>query len=97
MVKQYFVYILSNDTNTVTYTGLTNNLVRRVFEHKNKLTKGFTAKYKIHKLVYYEICMDIESAILREKQIKAGSRKKKVTLSENMNKDWIDLYENLSG
>ena len=95
MDKQYFVYIMSNNTNTVTYTGFTNNLTRRIYEHKNELIKGFTTKYKIHKLVYYEVYMDSESAILREKQIKAGSRKKKVALIENMNKDWVDLYENL--
>jgi putative endonuclease len=86
---------MSNNTNTVTYTGVTNNLARRVFEHKNKLIKGFTNKYKINKLVYYETCIDIESAILREKNIKAGSRKKKVTLIKNMNKEWVDLSENL--
>ena len=95
MDKQYFVYIMSNNSNTVTYTGFTNNLVRRVYEHKNELIKGFTTRYKIHKLVYHEFSEDAESAILREKQIKAGSRKKKAALIENMNKEWIDLYENL--
>jgi putative endonuclease len=95
MNKQYYLYIMSNDTNTVTYTGITNNLYRRIYEHKNKLVKGFTSKYNINKLVYYEICTDIESAILREKQIKAGSRKKKVTLISSINKDWHDLYEEL--
>ena len=92
---QYYVYIMSNDSNTVTYTGITNNLYRRIYEHKNKLEKGFSSKYNINKLVYYEVCGDVESAILREKQIKAGSRKKKVTLINSMNKDWHDLYEEL--
>ena len=66
MDRDCYVYIMANDKNTVTYTGITNNLVRRVFEHKNKLTKGFTDKYKINKLVYYEICTGSESAIIRK-------------------------------
>jgi putative endonuclease len=67
MDKQYYVYIMTNDTNTVTYTGVTNDLLRRVNEHKNELIKGFTAKYNINKLVYYEVGESIESCILREK------------------------------
>jgi len=67
MTMQYYVYIMANKTNTVTYTGVTNDLYRRIDEHKNKLLKGFTARYKIDKLVYYESCEDIESVILREK------------------------------
>ncbi len=86
---------MANDTNTVTYTGVTNNLHKRVYEHKNKLIKGFTCNYNINKLVYYEICQDVKSAIFREKQIKAGSRKNKVALISNMNNNWHDLYEGL--
>lgn len=86
---------MSNDRNTTIYTGVTNDLKRRVFEHKDGLIKGFTKKYNITKLVYYEVTDNIESAILREKQIKNGSRKKKVDLINNMNKSWDDLYENL--
>jgi putative endonuclease len=93
MVKQYFVYIMANDTNTVTYTGVTNDLLRRIYEHKNKLIKGFTAKYNINKLVYYEMGESIESCILREKQIKSWSRKAKVALINKMNPDWRDLSE----
>jgi putative endonuclease len=86
---------MTNNTNTVTYTGVTNDLYRRIYEHKNKLVKGFTAKYKINKLVYYEVGEDIESAILREKQIKSWSREDKVKLVNTMNKDWHDLYGEL--
>ena len=95
MDKQYYVYIMTNSTNTVTYTGVTNDLIRRVYEHKNKLTEGFTTQYNINKLVYYEICENAESAILSEKQIKSWSRKDKVELVNTMNKDWHDLYGEL--
>ena len=95
MDKQYYVYIMTNSTNTVTYTGVTNDLYRRIYEHKDKLGVGFTARYNIKKLVYYEVCQNIESAILREKQIKSGSRKDKVELVNMMNQDWHDLYEEL--
>ena len=97
MDQQYYIYIyiLTNKNNTVLYTGVTNDLVRRVNEHKNKLSKGFTNKCNINKLVYYEIFTDPESAILREKQIKAGSRKKKILLIESMNTGWIDLYSSI--
>ena len=95
MDEQYYVYIMSNDTNTVTYTGVTNNLYRRIYEHKNKLGGGFTAKYHIEKLVYYEICQNIECAIIREKQIKSWSRNSKVALINTINKDWHDLYGEL--
>jgi putative endonuclease len=90
--RQYYVYLLTNFANTVIYTGVTNNLGRRVFEHKNKQALGFTAKYNINKLVYYEITNDINEALKREKQLKAGSRKKKIELIEKMNKSWDDLY-----
>ena len=95
MSKQYYVYIIANNTNTVTYTGVTNDLRKRIYEHKNKLAKGFTKKYNITKLVYYEIFNDAINAITREKQIKAGSRKKKLNMVNSMNKNWEDLYHKL--
>jgi len=95
MDQQYYVYIMSNSTNTVTYTGVTNNLHRRIYEHRNKLGGGFTTKYHIKKLVYYEVYQDIENAILREKQIKSWSRRNKVKLVNAMNQDWHDLYGEL--
>jgi len=94
MDKQYYVYILTNKNNTVLYTGVTNDLLRRVYEHKAKLVKGFTKKYNIDKLVYYEVFDDIYNAISREKQIKAGSRQKKIDLINGMNETWKDLYPN---
>ena len=95
MSKQYYVYIMTNSRNTVVYTGVTNDLKRRVYEHKEKLVSGFTRKYNITKLVYYEVFKDIENAILREKQIKAGSRQSKIDLICGMNEEWRDLYEEL--
>jgi len=95
MNKQYYVYIMTNKNNTVLYTGVTNNLKRRIYEHKAKLVKGFTEKYNITKLVYYEIFEDSYNAIAREKQIKGGSRQKKIDLVNSMNKDWKDLYSDL--
>lgn len=95
MESLYYIYILTNQNNNVLYTGITNDLVRRVYEHKNKLCQGFTKKYNINKLVYYESCSDVLSAISREKQIKAGSRKKKVLLIESMNNMWVDLYSSI--
>jgi putative endonuclease len=86
---------MANRHNTVLYTGLTNNLQERVYEHKEKLVEGFTKKYNLNKLVYYEVFEDIENAILREKQIKSGSKAKKITLIESINKDWKDLYPTL--
>jgi putative endonuclease len=86
---------MTNKNNTVLYTGVTNNLIKRVYEHKEKLVGGFTQKYKICKLVYFEIFDDIYSAISREKQIKAGSRKKKIELIQGINKNWRDLYYEL--
>ena len=77
------------------YTGVTNDLKRRVFEHKNKLIKGFTEKYQVNKLIYYEVAPSIESAILREQQIKGGSRNDKIQLVNTMNKEWRDLYDEL--
>ena len=77
------------------YVGVTNNLKRRVYEHKEKLVDGFTKKYNLIKLVYYEVFDDIENAILKEKQLKGGSRQKKIELVNSMNKEWRDLYEEL--
>jgi putative endonuclease len=87
--------MMTNSKNTVLYVGVTNDLIRRVYEHKEKLADGFTRKYNITKLVYYEVFEDIENAILREKQIKAGSRQKKVQLINGMNREWHDLYDEL--
>jgi putative endonuclease len=95
MNKQYYVYIMTNDTNTTTYTGVTNDLYRRTYEHKNKLVEGFTKKYNINKLIYFEMCEDIESVIIREKQIKSWTRKLKVALINTMNPRWTDLSINL--
>jgi len=97
MSKQYYVYIMTNKRNTVLYTGVTNELRKRVYEHKEKLVDGFTKKYNIIKLVYYEIFQDPENAIMREKHLKAGSRQKKIDLINQLNKEWRDLYEQLWG
>ena len=86
---------MTNKNNHVLYTGMTNNLKRRVYEHKEKLINGFTKKYNVTKLVYYEVFDDPASAIVREKQIKGGSRQKKIDLINNMNSEWTDLYESL--
>jgi len=95
MNQQYYVYIITNKNNTVLYTGVTRNLIKRVYEHKNKLTKGFSKRYNLDKLVYYEIFEDSFNAISREKQIKAGSRKRKIELINEFNPDWLDLYDKL--
>ena len=84
-----------NKRNGTLYTGVTSDLIKRVYEHKNKLVDGFTKRYGIDKLGYYEIFSDINLAIQREKQIKAGSRENKIKLIESMNPDWKDLYEEL--
>ncbi|MCQ1529098.1 GIY-YIG nuclease family protein [Lutispora saccharofermentans] len=89
----YYVYILTNYSNKVLYTGVTNNLERRVYEHKNKLVKGFTEKYNVHKLVYFDSTTDVKVAIAREKQIKGWTRLKKIELIESMNPEWKDLSE----
>ncbi len=93
--KQFYVYILANKRNGTLYVGITNNLIRRVSEHKSKLIKGFTSKYNVDKLVYYEVYDDSYNAINREKQIKGGSRNKKIELIEKGNKNWDDLYYQL--
>ena len=89
----YYVYLMTNYTNTVVYTGVTNNLERRVFEHKNKLQKGFTQRYNIKKLIYFETTSNIISAIEREKQIKGWTRQKKNELVNTTNPKWNDLSE----
>ena len=92
MSKEYYIYLLTNKHNNVLYTGVTNDLVRRIYEHKNKLQKGFTEKYNVDRLVYYEIYADIVEAIRREKQIKGWSRTKKNDLINQLNPEWKDLY-----
>jgi putative endonuclease len=88
---QYYVYILTNSHNTVLYIGVTGNLPRRLYEHRNGLVEGFTKKYNVHKLVYYENTSDVYSAISREKQLKKWRREKKNQLIEMMNPQWRDL------
>jgi putative endonuclease len=95
MDRNYCVYILTNESNTVLYTGVTNDLKRRVYEHKEKMVEGLTKKYNVNKLVYFEFGKDIEGAILREKQIKDGSRQKKIDLVNSLNREWRDLYYDL--
>jgi putative endonuclease len=91
------VYILASKKNGTTYVGVTSNLFKRVWEHKNDITEGFTKRYKVHTLVHYEVCPSMNAAIFREKQIKAGSRKKKIYLIETKNSQWLDLYDDLVG
>lgn len=93
--KRGYVYILSNTRNTVLYTGVTSNLVKRIYEHKNKMVDGFTKKYNLQKLVYYEVFDDIPNAIIREKQIKGWLRSKKISLIDNFNLEWVDLYSTI--
>ncbi|MBQ9682368.1 MAG: GIY-YIG nuclease family protein [Neisseriaceae bacterium] len=95
MEKQGFVYILANHHNTVLYTGVTNDLIRRVYEHKNKFVEGFSKKYNVDKLVYYEVGDSILAAIEREKQIKKRSRTYKEQLITQFNPHWEDLYEKI--
>ena len=91
MEKHYYVYIMTNRHNDVLYTGVTNDLTRRVYEHKSGEVGGFTSRYKINKLVYYEAFDSIAEAIVREKRIKGGSRMNKIRLVDRMNEDWMDL------
>ena len=95
MHEHYYIYILTNRWNKVLYIGVTNDLKRRVYEHKNGQGSKFTKKYNVHKLVYYEVFDDPENAIWREKQIKAGSRKKKEALINDFNPNWKDLYDEI--
>ncbi|MBV6421535.1 MAG: hypothetical protein DAHOPDDO_02810 [Ignavibacteriaceae bacterium] len=93
-MKDYYIYIMTNKSKTL-YTGMTNNLNRRVYEHKNKLIEGFTKKYNIDKLIYFELFNNPKDAIRREKQIKGWIRKKKIELIESMNPEWKDLSEGI--
>lgn len=95
MQKYYCVYIITNTANTVLYTGVTGNLLGRIYHHKNKTVSSFSSKYNLNKLVYYEVFEDVKEAISREKQIKAGSRKKKLELINNFNPECEDLYDSL--
>jgi len=90
-MNDYYVYILTNQNNHVMYIGVTNNLRRRVYEHKMGLYEGFTKKYRVHKLVYFESCHDVKAAIQREKQLKGWSREKKNSLVMSQNPEWKDL------
>ena len=95
MDKQPAVYILANRRNGTLYAGVTSNLVKRVWDHKNDLVEGFTRRYAVHMLVYYELLDTMDAAITREKQIKAGSRAKKIQMIESMNIGWKDLYDSI--
>ncbi|MBT9395545.1 GIY-YIG nuclease family protein [Hymenobacter sp. NST-14] len=94
-MKEYYVYLLTNQNRTVLYVGVTNDLKRRVGEHKAGAHPGFTKKYNVHSLVYFETYPDVNAAIARGKQLKAGSRQKKLDLINSGNKDWNDLFEDL--
>ena len=93
--KQYCVYIPTNKYNTLLYTGVTGNLQKRIYEHKEKLVEGFTRRYHFTELVYYEVYDEVYSAITSEKQVKVGARQKKIALIERMNKEWRALYQEL--
>lgn len=92
MEKQPAIYILASRRNGTLYIGVTSNLVKRIYEHKQGLVEGFTRKYNVHNLVYFELCFTMDVAIAREKQLKGGSRKKKIELIEEKNPYWRDLY-----
>lgn len=92
MIKTYYVYILTNFSNTTIYIGITNNLNRRIYEHKNKLAKGFSNKYNLKKLVYFEETNDVNSAIKREKQLKNWHRDWKINLIKSKNPEFVDLF-----
>lgn len=91
IANTYYVYIMANQYNNVLYVGVTNNLERRAYEHKNGVVEGFTKRYNVHKLVWFESCGDVEAAIVREKQIKNWTRAKKEVLINQMNPGWKDL------
>ena len=97
MKKTGYVYLLTNKSNKVLYTGVTGDLTKRIFQHRNKMVEGFTKKYNVYKLVYYEKFDDIENAIAREKQIKGWKRSKKDELIKSMNPNWNDLYDEITG
>lgn len=92
MEKHYFTYIMASKVYGTLYIGVTNDLLKRVFEHKQRLVDGFTKKYNVNKLVYYEECTDIHAAIYREKQVKKWNRQWKINLIERLNPEWWDLY-----
>ena len=95
---KYYVYILTNRNNTVLYIGVTNDLIRRVYEHKNKIDpRSFTSKYKVNKLIYFENTNDVKAALEREKQIKSWTRDRKTDLIFKNNPHWVDLYNQLLG
>ena len=96
MVRSYWVYILTNRRNGTLYIGVTNNLARRVWEHRQKVVPGFTQKYNLTRLVYFEETTDVRSAIAREKQLKGWLRAKKVALIEGVNPQWRDLYGDIT-
>src|SRR5690349_16669028 len=93
--KEYYLYILSNRKNGTLYIGVTNNLIKRIYQHKKNLFEGFTKKYDVHRLVYYELYGNIKEAILREKQMKNWHRAWKINLIERDNPQWLDLYYEL--
>jgi len=95
MDEYYCVYIMTNEANTVLYTGFASDLKARVYAHREKLVAGFTKRYNVVRLVYYEACGSRDGALWREKQLKAGSRRKKMELIDGMNPKWKDLYETL--
>jgi len=96
-MKPGYVYMMTNKSNNVVYTGVSSDLVKRVWQHKHGVTGGFTARYRVHKLVWFVCYEDIRDAISREKQIKAGSRSAKLRLIERMNPEWKDLYAEITG
>ena len=97
MMKQYYVYIVTNKKHGTLYTGMTSNLIQRVYQHKMKMVDGFTKKYNLDKLVWYESTTDVMSAIRREKQIKKWKREWKIKLIEDFNPEWKDLYDDICG
>jgi len=94
-LKQPCVYILAKSRRSTLYVGVTSDLIKRVYEHKNELTKGFSAKYNIKKLVYYEFCGTMQDAIIKEKRVKKWKRQFKYNIIEEMNPDWEDLYDRI--
>lgn len=95
-MEGYYVYILASKQNGTLYVGFTSDLIRRVYEHKNNFVGGFTRKYSVHRLVYFEACDSREAAISREKQLKEWKRRRKLALVEKFNPEWNDLYEQLT-
>ncbi len=96
-MNEYHVYILASRQNGTLYVGITNDIIKRVFQHKNDHVEGFTARYRIHRLVWYESCLDVREAIAREKQLKKWTRKWKLALIEKSNPQWRDLYGEVTG